>query len=189
MCVNAVAVCVHVVPYHTRRSRAHALAVAGKLGFCYAASWMHFSLAFIPFWLALGGIVACDGDARMREEARAFLSLYESTDYKAPIAERKRRLQALGQLVLVDQQVKRTRDQCLAAHRTLIEAEREQAEAAQALDQAIAGVEPGEPLSSSQTASIKAGIERADRALADARGRFELCEEGARSLALRFGAR
>ena len=142
-------------------------------------------------WLAVWvvWVAGCSGDGRVREEARAFLAVYESTDHRAPFEEREQKLRQLRALVVSNEEVRRTRDQCVQAHQTLIDAEKAHERAARSLDRAIAETGPGEPLAQGDTLSIKAEIERANRALADARERFSLCEDGARALSLRFGTR
>jgi hypothetical protein len=138
--------------------------------------------------MALAALVAC-GEGRQRTEARAFLALYESVDYRQPPALREQKLSALKQLTLVDLEVKRARDDCVSAHRALLRAEREHESAAARLDQVIGKDLKGAPLPPEQAEPIRVSIEQADRSLADARARFGRCENAARSLSLRFGAR
>jgi hypothetical protein len=129
------------------------------------------------------------GEERQRTEARAFLALYESLDHRQPAAVREEKLSALKQLTLVDVEVKRARDDCVSAHRALLRAEQEHESAAAKLDQAIAKDLKGAPLPVEQAEPIRVSIEQADRSLADARTRFTRCENGARSLSLRFRQR
>jgi hypothetical protein len=128
----------------------------------------------------------CDRDDRLRAEARLFLALYEATDHRAPIAERERKIVQLEQLALSEELVREARDQCVSAHRTLIRAERENANAGRKLDQAIAAQPQGEALQATATDGIRAEIDRAEQSLTDARGRFEKCEARTRTLSLRF---
>ena len=130
---------------------------------------------------------ACEG--RERRDAQAFLALYESLDHRAPAAAREQKVSALKQLTLVDPKVKQARDDCVSAHRALLNAESQHEQAAKQLDQAIAKDFEGAPLPASVGEPIRVAIEQADRSLADARNRFLRCEEGARSLSLRFGKR
>jgi DNA polymerase III delta prime subunit len=130
---------------------------------------------------------ACDRDDRVRAEAHTFLALYRATDHRAPIAERERKIAQLEQLTLSEQAVRTARDQCVGAHRALIRAERENEVAAGQLDRALAAQPDGGPLQVTDTARIRAEIDRAEGSLTDARGRFEKCEAQARTLSLRFG--
>lgn len=139
--------------------------------------------------LALGLLAGCDRDARTRSEARMFLALYEATDHRAPGPERKRKLAQLEQLSLSDEAVTAARDQCVAAHKALLASESSNERAASALEQALATQSGGEPLDLDDTARIRAGIDKAERELSDARTRFERCESQVRDLSLRFGER
>jgi hypothetical protein len=145
------------------------------------------ALCVLGLSLASGG---CDSrEQRTRAEARNFLSLYEATDHRAPIAERERKLTQLGQLNLTDETVRKARDGCVQAHRALIHAERENEGAAGKLDKVVAAQLSGEPLPAAEAESIRTRLEAAEGAIADSRKRFERCEEDARGLALRFGER
>jgi hypothetical protein len=144
--------------------------------------------------LALLGVLAgslhgCDREGRTRAEARTFLALYEATDHRAPVPERERKVAQLEQLTLTDQVVREARDECVAAHRSLISAEHSNDKAGKQLDEALAGHPQGEALPENATVGIRAGIEQAERALVDARTRFERCEAGARDLSLRYAER
>jgi hypothetical protein len=133
-------------------------------------------------------VLACDTEGRARAEAHTFLALYSATDHRAPVAERERKITQLEQLTLTDATVRQARDECVGAHRSLLKAERENEVASVQLDKALAAQPTGVALPVTDTASIRAGIEQAERTLTDARGRFEKCETQARSLSLRFGA-
>jgi hypothetical protein len=129
---------------------------------------------------------AC-GEDRLRSESRAFLSLYEVIDHRQPAQIRELKLAALGSLVLTEPDVKKARDECVAAHRALLSAEREHEQAATQLDRAIAQNDNGGPLPAATTELIRQGIDHAEQSLTKARGLFERCENQARSLSLRFG--
>jgi hypothetical protein len=145
------------------------------------------ALCVLGLTLASSG---CDNrEQRTRAEARSFLSLYEATDHRAPIAERERKLTQLGQLSISDEAVRKARDGCVQAHRALIHAERENEGAAGKLDKVVAAHLSGEPLPAVEAESIRARLQAAEGAIADSRKRFERCEEDARGLALRFGER
>lgn len=134
-------------------------------------------------------VVACDRDGRVRAEARTFLALYEATDHRASVPDRERKVTQLEQLALSEPVVGKARDECVAAHRALIRSERENELASRQLDQALAGQPAGAPLPVTETARIRGEITKAEQSLTDARARFERCEEQARTLSLRFGAR
>src|SRR3954466_3429698 len=70
------------------------------------------------------------GDDRLRGESRAFLRLYEVIDHRQPAQIRELKLAPLGWLVLTEPDVKKARDECVAAHRALLRPEREQRKAA-----------------------------------------------------------
>lgn len=139
--------------------------------------------------LGLGLSIACDREGRARAEARTFLSLYEATDHRAPIAERERKVQQMEQLALSEEAVQAARAECVAAHKVLISAERQNEHASVELDKALADQPRGQPLPEAQIARIRNEIQVAEGSLTDARKRFEHCEAQARSLDLRFGER
>ena len=128
-------------------------------------------------------------DDRVRAEARSFLTLYEATSHRAPIAERERKLEQLNQLTLADETVRKARDECVEAHRALIRAERENEGASGQLDKVVHAHLGGEPLPAIEAEAIKKRIAAAESAVAESRKLFEQCEDETRSLALRFGER
>lgn len=130
--------------------------------------------------------VAC-GDRRLRAEARAFLTAYESLDHRESPAVREQKLSALRGLVLTETEVAKTRDRCVAGHEALLESERSQEQAARALDEAVGDSAGGEPLSAQATSQIRVKIERAEEALRKAKDGLRACENEVRSLSLRFG--
>ena len=147
-------------------------------------------VGFVSFvMVAVGLTSACDREGRTRAEARTFLALYEVTDHRAPIAERERKLGQIEQLTLTDPAIARTRDECVEAHRALIRGERGNEQAAAQLDRALVAQPDGGGIDPEDAQRIRAGIVQAERSVGDARERFERCEEQARSLSLRFGAR
>lgn len=146
-------------------------------------------LAQVALVLGLGQLTACDREGRVRAEARTFLALYEATDHRAPIPERERKVKQMEQLALSEEAVRLARDECVAAHKTLIEAERQNEHASVELDKALASQPRGEPLPPDRIAGIRLEIQNAEISLSDARKRFEHCETQARSLDLRFGER
>jgi hypothetical protein len=146
-------------------------------------------LAHVAAVLTLGQLTACDREGRVRAEARTFLALYEATDHRAPIPERERKVQQMEQLALSEEAVAAARDECVAAHKTLISAERQNEHASKELDKALAAQPKGDALPADEIARIRNEIQAADQSLSDARKRFEHCETQARSLDLRFGDR
>jgi hypothetical protein len=140
-------------------------------------------------WVLCGTMPGCDRDDRVRAQAHTFLALYRATDHRAPPAQRERQIVQLEQLTLTEELVQKARDECVGAHRALLRAESANESAGHQLDQALAAQPGGAPLPPERTAQIRAGIERAESSLGDARGRFEKCEAQARSLSLRFGER
>lgn len=193
MCVNnrrvashpTVGTCSAATRYHARCLRARDGSVTHLT---HVAASTLTRVGFLS--LSLVGLTAgCDREERTRAEARTFLALYEVTDHRAPIAERERKLAQIEQLTLTDPAIAGTRDECVGAHRALIRGERENEQAAAQLDRALSAQPDGGPLDPQQAEHIRAGIVQAERSVGDARARFERCEEQARSLSLRFGAR
>jgi hypothetical protein len=137
--------------------------------------------------LLVAGSVACAG--RETEEARAFLSAYEAIDHRDPEPVRAPRVEALAKLVLTSPKVQKTRDECVKAHRLLLDAEGAQERAASALEEAVRGTPGAEPMAPARTFAIQSVISAAERALAEARQRFTTCEQEARDLSLRYGRR
>ncbi|MET0284408.1 MAG: hypothetical protein ABW352_08055 [Polyangiales bacterium] len=146
-------------------------------------------LAQLARLLGLGQLTGCDREGRVRAEARTFLALYEATDHRAPIPERERKVKQMEQLALSEPAVSAARDECVAAHKVLIEAERQNEHASVELDKALAAQPKGDVLPPEQIARIRLEIQVAEGSLTNARGRFEHCETQARSLDLRFGER
>jgi predicted S18 family serine protease len=139
--------------------------------------------------LGLGQLTACDREGRARAEARTFLALYEATDHRAPVEQRERKVLQLEQLALSEEAVRAARDECVAAHKTLIAAERQNEHASRELDTALGAQPHGEPLSQGEITRIRTEIQAAQASLTDSRKSFERCEAQARSLDLRFGER
>lgn len=142
--------------------------------------WRLIGLLLVPL------VAACQ--SRDTEEARAFLAAYSAIDHNAPEADRSQRIAALEQVVITSQGIAKTRDECVKAHRALLDSEGAQERAARALEAAL-GDAGGEPLPVEQTTAIQAVIGAAESALSEARRRFATCEAEARDLALRHGKR
>jgi hypothetical protein len=136
--------------------------------------------------LTLLGASAC-GDRRLRAEARAFLSVYESLDHRQQPAEREKKLSALRLLVLVEPEVVKARDNCVAGHSALLRSERAHEEAARRLDEALAQSPDGTPLRPEATHEIRTQIDQAESSLSNAKASLRQCESEARGLSLRFG--
>lgn len=149
-----------------------------------------FASALLTGAILLTVLGACgDREERVRAEARGFLTLYEATDHRSPIPERERKVAQLEQLTLSDEAVRKTRDACVEAHRTLIRAERENEEASGLLEKAVGAQVGGEPLPVAEAERIRARLTAAEGSIAESRKRFEQCESDTRSLSLRFGKR
>lgn len=136
--------------------------------------------------LALLGASAC-GDRRLRAEARAFLAVYEALDHRQKPDEREKKLSELRLLVLVEPEVVKARDHCVAGHTALLRSERAHEEAARQLDEALSKSPDGTPLGSDATHQIRGQIEQAEASLNNARTALRQCENEARGLSLRFG--
>jgi hypothetical protein len=145
-------------------------------------------------WIFLCGfawvLAACEsGDERLRNDARAFLSLNGAVDYRSSEAEREKRVADLERLLLTDPSVKLTRDLCVSGHREMGRQQKAQEENANEIDRVIAAKPDGSPLDPSVIASLQAKLADSERGLERARQELRSCEEQARALSLRFGPR
>jgi hypothetical protein len=140
-----------------------------------------------PIVLLLALAASACGDRRLRAEARAFLSVFEGLDHRQKPVEREKKLSALRQLVLVEPEVVKARDHCVAGHTALLRSERAHEEAANQLDIALAQSPDGAPLGSDATQKIRTQIEQAEASLNAAKANLRQCENEARGLSLRFG--
>ena len=144
-------------------------------------------VAFVSWALVSALVVSGCGDRRLRGEARAFLTAYESLDHREKPEIREQKLSMLRGLVLTESEVEKARDLCVTGHEALLESERNHEQAARELDEAVAQSPSGEPLSAQATAQIRAKIEQAESTLRKARDSLRACENEVRSLSLRFG--
>lgn len=141
----------------------------------------HFAqLCFVAVTL-LGG---CSDNER--NEAQLLVDRLERIEEDSPIAVRQRELASVRRLGLSAEEVVRVRDACVLAHDALLTAEAEQQSARTALERATGA---GAELPAADAERIAAAIERSDRAIAQSRELFPACQEGKRSLTLRFGGR
>lgn len=114
-----------------------------------------------------------------------FLDRVEQLDLDDPVAERRRIVDNLASMPLSDDGVKRARDVCVDAHRTIIEAEERQSRAARLLARYSAEDVP--PVADRER--IQQDIDHADRALARSRGLFDRCGREMQDLDLRYRRR
>jgi hypothetical protein len=129
----------------------------------------------------------CLGCGGEREQALALLERVNAIDISMPPAQRMPQLTALESLRLADAALGQIQPLCAGAHRSLIDAEVEQAKARHALDTAEGGKTPQQRLA--QAKEIALSIERSTRKLQQAQETFPECERQARTLALRFPKR
>jgi hypothetical protein len=137
--------------------------------------------------LLLITLMACGGDRRLRSESRAFLALYDALDHRQKADVREQKLSALRLLVLVEPEVIKARDHCVAGHTALLRSEHSHEEAARKLDEALMQSPDGKPLPPQASQQIRVQLEQAESALTNARGSLRRCEIEARGLSLRFG--
>lgn len=138
------------------------------------------SLSLLAVWFAAG----CEDHER--NEAQLLIDRLERVEEDAPIAVRERALAGVRRLGLSSEDVVRVRDACVRAHQALLTAEREQASARASLERATRA---GAELPAADAQRIAAAIERSDHAIALSRDLFPACQEGKRSLSLRFDGR
>jgi hypothetical protein len=146
-------------------------------------------------WALLFGMAglgwSCQGEeARLREEAARLVALYQQIHYEAPPEVRAEKLAAIEHAVFVSPDVVAARDVCLAGHRQLIDAQRNQEESASEIEQALAKQpSDGAPLPADTIDRLQAKLVHAQQGLSTARGQLEDCEARVRALNLRFGKR
>ena len=133
--------------------------------------------------LALAFVGCADNE---RNEAQLLVDRLERIEEDSPLAVRQRELASVRRLGLSAEEVVRVRDACVRAHEALLTAEREQESARTALARATGA---GAELPPADATRIAAAIERSDRAIAQSRELFPACQQGKRSLTLRFGGR
>jgi hypothetical protein len=138
--------------------------------------------------LALGGaapsvLAGCGPDAST--EARMFLDRLDGVDLDDPVAERQRRVTSLANLPLADATVKRARDVCVEAHRSLLEAEELHSNARVTL----ARHENAGDIPVTEQQRIERDIANSNTALTRARDLMGRCERHTRDLDNRFRRR
>ena len=119
------------------------------------------------------------------KQGRAFLTLIQAIDIKAPYQQRKFAVNALRELALDDDNLTRIREQCLRAHGALIESEELQANARRALGPSGSNGSNARVPEEKALAAITA-IEQSNASLKRAMTDFPLCEREVRALAMRF---
>jgi hypothetical protein len=134
--------------------------------------------------VALVSAGGCEGAER--NEAQLLLARLARVEDDGPVALRRRALDEVSRLGLAAPEVVRVRDACVRAHDALLTAEQEQESAKSALERATT---TGAQLAPDAAERIAASIARSDEAIARSRALFPACQDGQRSLALRFGGR
>ena len=129
-------------------------------------------------------LAACGPDPQ--NEARLFLDRMGQVDLDDPLEDRRAWADTLERMPFATEEVRRARAACLDAHRTLISAEDQNAEARRRLDE-VGGDE--DSLSAESRAAIEAAIGESNRALARSRGLFSRCTAEKRGLEGRYGGR
>lgn len=114
-----------------------------------------------------------------------FLDRLERLDLDDPAEERRRLVDNLASMPLLDPEVSEARDVCVDAHRSILEAEERQANAARLLGRYDADEVP----SAGDRARIQRDIDGADAALERSRRLFERCHRQSRELDMRYRRR
>jgi predicted O-linked N-acetylglucosamine transferase (SPINDLY family) len=132
--------------------------------------------------VGLAGLsVACNDEARTREEARKLFEALSGLQDEASLVTREQSLRTLEALTLTVPAHQAARDACVTAHRELLSAEAEQASARKALEEATR--ESGNaPLPAERAAAIANAIEHSNAALERAEHRFPPCEQAMQKL-------
>src|SRR5688500_6938094 len=101
------------------------------------------TLALSSILVAVGALAVllffANQDDRVRNDALLFLDRWEGIEVDDPLEERRTRIDALDRLGIGADEIDLVRDQCVAAHRTLIRAEDSGAVARTAFDRATEG--------------------------------------------------
>ncbi len=143
-------------------------------------------LRLLAVALGLAAVLGAGCEDAERNEAQLLLDRLARVEDDGPVALRRRALDSVGRLGLAAPEVVRVRDACVRAHDALLTAEQEQEGARAALERATAS---GAQLAPDAAERIAGAIARSDQAIARSRALFPACQDGQRSLALRFGGR
>jgi len=135
--------------------------------------------------LSAAGCGACDD--RDDNQARLFLDRVQRVHIDAPVEEREELVDALAALSLDDEELAGTRDACVAGHRALIEAEREQQRAALALAEVSDG-DPNALVEPAKAREIQEAIERSNGGIERARDELSRCQDEVDALDSRYGS-
>jgi hypothetical protein len=139
-------------------------------------------------WVLIGSVMVSFAGCRTeRDEARILFDRLDAVDVQLDHAARAPRVDDLQALSLEEAQLARMRDDCVAAHRALIEAEAQQQTARKALSRAEAQTEGS--LDPAEAARLTEVIGRSQEAYERAKALFPACERHKRSLAMRFSGR
>ena len=153
----------------TPRGRYAAAAMATPRLFCAA--------------LCATALVACD-DGSTRNEAMLFLDRYQVIEIDQPAEERRPLVEALERLALSDGDVDHTRDTCVEAHRSLLDAEERHAAARHELITAIGA--DGAEVPPEVAARIETAIDESNAAIERSPALFSACYREVRTLEGRF---
>lgn len=129
--------------------------------------------------VALTLAAACDHDPTA--EARTLVERVNQLDLHAPPDERRRRVDSLASLPLRDEAIKATRDVCVDAHRSILDAEERHANAI-----GLYAVH-GEAAPDDVRSDIERNLEESSRALERSRDLFSRCLSETGSLEGRYG--
>lgn len=125
--------------------------------------------------------LACNDEARTREEARKLFDALSALQDESSMAARQQSLRTLRALTLTEPVHVAARDACVLAHDELLHAEAEQAAARKALAEATLGPSTTQ-LPPERAATIAKAIESSNAALARAQERFPPCEQAMQRL-------
>ncbi len=114
-----------------------------------------------------------------------FLDRVERIDLDEPSTQRRRLVDNLATMPLANAEIAEARDVCVDAHRSILEAEELQADAAEILGR----YEEDETPSAGDRARVQRDITNADTALERSRDLFARCHRQTRDLDLRYRRR
>lgn len=133
--------------------------------------------------MVLAIALGCDQDER--ELQRELLQRVEAIDVSQAPDARAKQVAALDKLPVQQPKLAELQQDCVEAHRMLLQAERHQARARDALKKQAKAMREG-TLEDAAARQLAGDLQRSDEALQHATELFRICQQGARDLALRL---
>lgn len=129
-------------------------------------------------------VAACSCEDARRAEAARLLDALQALDVTSPVERRETLLDALRALPIAHPDLTEVRNQCVAVHAGLLDAERAQRDAGREL-KAAAARNSGHGIPPEEAARISESIARSETAWAAAHAALPKCEAATRDLVLR----